>query len=354
MNKNKCNLLITSVNPGVGKTTFALALALKLISKGYKIGYFKPISDNYDDTDSADAKELLQMDEDLKIICPTTVTPFEYDMPDEQVELIKKTIMDAYDRIRPNYDFLIIEISRKASYLAYLNLSAKYLAKMLNAKVLILTEGRDFEDADRFIFGLNYFVSADVEVVGGIMTLVPQEMVEHFKTVVIPKLENVHKLTILGLVPSQGSIAAPTVEEICSKLNARVLAGKAYMDNLVENYQVGAMSPEIALKYLRRVTRKAVITGGDRHQLVIAALETDTSVIILTGSILPPAAVLSKAEEKKVPILLTASDTYSTVRALTDQPIYGKLYLKQTDKINAWNEIFETVDYKKIVELLEC
>lgn len=349
----KCNLLITSINPGVGKTTFTLALALKLKSKGYKIGYFKPISDNYDDTDSEDAKELLQMEEDVKTICPTTVTPYEYDMPDEQVEQVKNAIMSAYNRIRPNYDFLIIEVSRKAAYLAYLNLSAKYLAKMLDAKVLILTEGRDVEDADRFIFGLNYFNAADVEVIGGIMTLVPYEILEHFKTVVVPRLEKVHKLSILGLVPNQGPLAAPTVQEICSKLDAKVLAGRDYLDNLVENYQIGAMSPEIALKYMRRVTQKAVITGGDRPQMALAALETDTSVIILTGSILPPAAVLSKAEEKGVPILLTASDTYSTIRSLTDQPIYGKLYLKQTEKIKAWNEILETVNYKKILELLE-
>ena len=50
------NLFITSINPGVGKTTFTLALALRLQKDGLKIGYFKPITDKTVDTDARDAK----------------------------------------------------------------------------------------------------------------------------------------------------------------------------------------------------------------------------------------------------------------------------------------------------------
>ncbi|MHA2091993.1 MAG: DRTGG domain-containing protein, partial [Candidatus Kariarchaeaceae archaeon] len=156
-----------------------------------------------------------------------------------------------------------------------------------------------------------------------------------------------------GLVPDRLALVAPTVKELKEVLNAKILAGKQYLDKLVENYVVGAMEPESALKYFRRSINKAVITGGDRPQLAIAALETDTSALVLTGSIHPPARVLSKAEEVKVPVLLVTGDTYSTIKRLTETPLYGKIHTDQTEKIESWNEVLETVEYREILQALE-
>ncbi len=348
------NIFITSLNPGVGKTTFTLALALKLKDEGYNVGYFKPITDNINDTDAIDAKELLGMPENKEIINPVIVTAFEYDMPENHLESIKTKISDAYNQLIAKYDFLVIESCRKAAYLAYLKLSGKDLAEMFNAKVIIVTQGREIEDVDRIILGYDYFKASNIEVLGAIQTLVPDELLEHIRTIINPGLKKNHGICVLGLIPDRGTLAAPTVEEVASALGARVLAGSEYLNNLVENYVVGAMQPETALKYLRRSIRKAVITGGDRPQLAIAALETDTSAIILTGSILPPAQVLSKAEEKKVPILLVSGDTYSTIKTLTETPIYGKLHADQKEKLEAWNMILENVDYKKIIDKLKA
>lgn len=347
------SLLITSVNPGVGKTTFTFGLALKFKKKGINVGYFKPISDRSEDTDALDAKNLLGMEEDVSTICPSLITVYEYDMDEKQVEEIKEKIKKAYEVMKNKYDLVIIEMARKMGYLSYLNLSAKHIAKMLDAKVLVITEGRDVEDADRVLLAHDFFKSMDVPVIGSIFSLVPEEIKAHFRTMICPELIARFGADTFGLILAKEGIAAPTVAEIASSINARVLAGKDYMNNLVENYVVGAMEPEAALKYFRRSIRKAVVTGGDRPQLAIAAMETDTSVIILTGSIRPPASVLAKAEEKRIPILLVAGDTFSTIRALTDQPIYGKIHFDQADKIAVWDEVIEGVDYKRILKELE-
>ena len=346
------NLLITSVNPGVGKTTFTLALALKLRKEGINVGYFKPITDRTEDTDAAEAKILLKMKEDEKIINPCLVSSYEYDMTVEQRNEIMSKIKAAYMELKNNYDLLLIESCRRINYLSFLELSTKELALELDAKVLILTQGREVEDTDRILLGLNFFKSANIDVVGAIMSLVPDELFSHFKTIIVPTLEKKFGVEIFGLVPDRVNLAAPTVKEIASTINARILAGKDCLDKLVENYVVGAMQPEAALKYFRRSMNKAVITGGDRPQLALAAMETSTSALILTGGILPPARVLSAAEEKKIPVLLVTTDTYTTIRSVSETPIYGKLHIEQPEKLEAWSKILDEVDCEKIISKL--
>ncbi|MCU0861256.1 MAG: DRTGG domain-containing protein, partial [Methanomassiliicoccales archaeon] len=56
-------------------------------------------------------------------------------------------------------------------------------------------------------------------------------------------------------------------------------------------------------------SRKALITGGDRSDIQMAALTTDTSCLVLTGGLYPDKQVIAKAYERKVPILLTSMDT---------------------------------------------
>lgn len=347
------DLMIVSINPGVGKTTFTFALALHLRQMGRNVGYFKPISDRPDDTDAKDAKALLRMKEDLDIICPALVSSYEYDMTEKQRDEILKKIKAAHAKMRKNYEFLLIENCRRINYLSFLGLSSKDLAKEFKSDVLILTEGREVEDSDRILLGMNFFAASGIELVGAVMSLVPDQLLGHFQSVIVPTLENKFGVDVLGIISDRGNIAAPTVGELASALNAKILAAEDHLDNLVENYVIGAMMPEAALKYFRRSLNKAVITGGDRPQLALAAMETSTSALILTGGIIPPVSVLATAEDKGIPILLVNTDTYATIKIVTETPIYGKIHVEQADKIEAWAKILEQVDCEKIIEKLE-
>ncbi len=84
------------------------------------------------------------------------------------------------------------------------------------------------------------------------------------------------------------------------------------MDLLVDRFMVGSMAPENALKWFRRAKDKAVITSGDRSDICLAALETDTNLLILAGGMGPDIRTLSRARDLGVPIMMTAHDTYTT------------------------------------------
>ncbi|MDH5402894.1 MAG: AAA family ATPase [Candidatus Heimdallarchaeota archaeon] len=349
----KYNLFISSINPGVGKTTFALALALNLKQDGLNIGYFKPISDSVRDKDAENAKNLLGMDESLEIINPVQITPYEYDLtPEQRTEKIDE-IKVAFEILSKNYDMLIIEGCRRIHYLSFLKLSARDLFSIYKAKMLIISSGADVEDIDRIILGVEFLRNSQIECIGGILSMVPVDLIEKYQETILPRLEEILNIQITGIIPNKSTLVAPSVKDLLELLDGEVILGDAYLDNLVENYVVGAMEPDTALKYFRNSERKAVITGGDRPQIAVAALETDTSCLILTGSIYPSSSILAKAELKHVPVILVKGDTFSTIKKITSSTHYGRIHQGQTQKLMAWRQMIDQIDCKTLIDKLK-
>lgn len=109
-----------------------------------------------------------------------------------------------------------------------------------------------------------------------------------------------------------------SVGELAQHLGGEILNCPERSDELVENLMVGALSVDSGLDYFRRKTNKAVITRGDRPDIQMAALETSTKCLILTGAISPMPIVLHQATEKGVPIIVVKEDTISTLSQLEE------------------------------------
>jgi BioD-like phosphotransacetylase family protein len=129
------------------------------------------------------------------------------------------------------------------------------------------------------------------------------------------------------------------VRELAEGLQAEILCSSECSDELVEHMLVGAMSVESALSYFRRKPNKAVITGGDRADIQLAALETSTRCLILTGNIYPSPAVINRAEELCVPVLLTRLDTLGTIEIIEN--FFGKSRFQQPQKMERFTQILD-------------
>ncbi len=99
------------------------------------------------------------------------------------------------------------------------------------------------------------------------------------------------------------------------------------------------MNAEAALSRFRRQQNKAVITGGDRTDIQLAALETSTVVLILTGNLHPSPLILNQAENLGVPVLLVETNTMPTVERI--ERAYGKTRLGHTEKLDAFQKLVE-------------
>jgi BioD-like phosphotransacetylase family protein len=122
-------------------------------------------------------------------------------------------------------------------------------------------------------------------------------------------------IPVLGLLPKQDTLERLPVRFLVERLFARVLAGEQGIDREVAQVMLGAMSVSAVMNHpLFERRNKLIITSGDRSDMILAALQSDTSCLVLTNNQMPPANVLSKASEAKVPVLLVPWDTFTTVQ----------------------------------------
>ncbi|MHA2060200.1 MAG: DRTGG domain-containing protein [Candidatus Ranarchaeia archaeon] len=99
----------------------------------------------------------------------------------------------------------------------------------------------------------------------------------------------------------------------------------------VESFVVGAMSPASALDHFTDAGEKAVILTGDRAEVALAALETSTALLIMTGNVEPNPRILETARAKGVPVILTGMSTFNVVARMSE--LTGKIKPEQAQKI---------------------
>ncbi|MGD1854700.1 MAG: DRTGG domain-containing protein [Leptolyngbyaceae cyanobacterium] len=150
---------------------------------------------------------------------------------------------------------------------------------------------------------------------GVLINDVPSDQLQNVTTHVKTCLER-HDIPVLGILPSTPLMRSVSVGELVQQLKAEVLCCQERMDLMVESLSIGAMNVNSALKYFRLADNMAVITGGDRADIQLAALETSTQCLILTGHIAPSPDIVSRAQDLEVPILSVDLDTLTTVEII--------------------------------------
>ncbi|MDD2443248.1 MAG: DRTGG domain-containing protein [Desulfotomaculaceae bacterium] len=307
--------------PGSGKTVVALGLAQKMKQEGYQVGYFKPVAANdrkligRQDQDAMLMKEVLDLKAPLEKIAPVTANPF-YLSAQATMKDARRMIKEAYDEVSEGVDILLVDGALSIDILSSLSIDCISLAKEIGAMALLVLKVENDYSLDNAIFLNKHLLLEGIRVTGAVFSNVPRPLYAKTDGVYRPIMEKAG-YKILGTFPTRPEIAAPTVGEYHDILGGEILSSPDRLNLLVEDVVIGAMTISSALTYLRRAANKAVILGGDRADMALAALETSTSVLILTGGLYPDVKVIARAEEMGVPIILVHYDTYTTIERLS-------------------------------------
>ncbi len=342
---------------GSGKTAACLGLAQKFREADLKVSYFKPVGNfggsfGLEDEDTKLMKQVLGMRAPLDKMTLFSLT-FDYlerydkDRSGEYLD----SIADAYQEVADGADVVIIEGTTNPQAMLSLDLGVADIASRLKAKVVMVSTLKNDFRLDNLLLHNDYMRRRGVELMGTILNFVPPGIMDKTEEVYAPLLE-AKGFKILGVVPESLELTSPTVQEIHDILGGEILVGEDRMDPLVKSFLVGAMTPESAIKYFNEAREKAVITGGDRSEIAFAALETNTSVLILTGDLHPDHRVLDKAREKAVPTILVPYDTYTTVEKLHE--ISRKIKPEDERSLRLTKELVgDFIDWEEILERLK-
>jgi BioD-like phosphotransacetylase family protein len=148
---------------------------------------------------------------------------------------------------------------------------------------------------------------------------------------VVPALSSAG-LKVVGIVPQDRTLLGLSVGDLARSLGADVLCANDALDEPVEGVMISAMSDEGAEEYFRRLRRKAVIAGGDRPDIHMPALATDTTCIILTEGHDPDPTVLKTSEDQSVPLLKVQPSTMETLDHVSDTLVSTRF--RQTFKVS--------------------
>ncbi len=313
--------IVISGDTLTGKTMVAIALAARLKEKGKSVGYFKPAgTKSYEhststediDEDAAIMKELLGVEHSLSCVCPIVRTNSSYDelLSIGHDKLLKK-ITSCYSEISEGLDYVIVEGTKASWHLMHVDLSTPQIAKELNASVICLVNFPDITAIDDILLQIELFKQQGIEKVSIVLNMVPPMLKKTVTEQIGPFLEK-RGIGLVGIIYLNRELFSPTVREIQKALDGQMVTDTDKMDLLIDQFMVGSMAPENALKWFRRVRDKAVITSGDRTDICLTALETDTNLLILTGGMGPEIGTVARARELGVPLMMTAHDTYTT------------------------------------------
>lgn len=350
MNKNTPRVFIAATRQNDGKTTTSLGLIAALQRVYPRIGYIKPVGQRF--VEVAEHKideDTVLMDSVYKLNCPLVdMSPIAIE-PDftrryletaNNDELVKR-LQQAFDRVAWEKDFVLCEGSGHAGVGSVFDISNARAAKILGAKVVIVTRGGIGKPIDEVALNQALFDKEGVEIAGVIVNKVIPEKLEFISDFTRRGLAR-RGLRLLGVLPTQPILAQPNVGAVRDELKARLLNRPGRMNNLVDDVVVGAMAVQNALPFFRKGV--LLITPGDREDLILAAAtvmlnETGQTLsgIVLTGDLQPKDAVLKVINELPYPVLLAQQDSYQVASRVHD--LIVKTRPDDLDKINVIRDL---------------
>ena len=337
-------LLVASTEACSGKSATIVGIADRLQSKGIKIAYTQPVVTR-SDIDSLTTDPLtIASDERLMakalslaedhigaklLILDASSTKDRLTGADTQnyLQLLEASIQ------LPG-DLVVLEGAANLHEGSLFGLSTVQVAESLDAGVLLVNRYDPVSSIDLILSAQRQLGD---RLLGVVINDIPRDLVEPIQATLVPFLEAAG-IPVLAVVHRNGLLRSVTVKQLVQQLDAEILCRPDCLDLMVESLSIGAMNINAAIEYFRKGNNMAVVTGGDRADIQLAALETSTQCLILTGHLAPRPFIVKYAEDLGIPILSVDLDTLTTVEII--DRAFGQIRLQEPIKINCARELF--------------
>jgi BioD-like phosphotransacetylase family protein len=321
-------LLIGSCEAFGGKSAVVLGLLRQLLATAGDVHVGKPLATSVETPASPGQSGLI--DDDVRFIGSILGLPAERLLPSlHQLDAASDTrrllqgdageaAQSACQALRLQLQSLapgalvLLEAAGTLSEGLLYGLSLLQLAQGLQAPVLLVHAWSDARSVEPL---LEAKAQLGDLLTGVVLNAVAPEEVEGIRDQVCPALARLG-IPVYGVLPRSPLLRSVTVEELVARLDARVLCCQDRLDLLVETLSIGAMNVNAAMEFFRRRRNMAVVTGADRTDIQLAALEASTQCLILTGVGEPLPQLINRAEELEVPLLKVEHDTLTTVEVI--------------------------------------
>lgn len=287
-------LYVVSAEEGAGKTAICAGIAANLRNAGKKVGYLKP-----------------------QVV--------DKSLPDGDIGFMRKILgladlVNAPDIVKGR-DTVLVEATLGKNVDAAASRAAYGAAKEMKAATMVVEAYAEKPSAYT-----DLYKGFGEGLLGVVINKVPQSQVKRVKEEVAKQFVAAG-IKVLGVIPENRALLAITVGELAASIQGKILNNDDKVEELVENYMLGALVVDSGKDYFGRKSGKAAVIRQDRPDMQLAALETPTACIVLGGSREPPfQSVMSKAETKGVPVITTEAALPDIVASIENTLVNTRLH----------------------------
>jgi hypothetical protein len=315
-----------------------------------KFAYMKPFGDrllykkrlwDYDADLMEKLFSLREKPEDMSLGFVHAKLQYVYDERKAKAK-IKKMMQD----VSKKRDVLFIEGGCDLTFGSSVHLDPIALANYVGGCMLLIADGSDTQIMDELAFIKKYLDVENVNLLGVIVNKVKD--VDHFEREHLKEIEG-EGVEVFGVLPYKQELTYMPVSYLAEHLSAKLIAGEDGMSKTIKSVFVADMSATAAVQNPAfKKEDKLVITGGGRADTILAAVEHETSCVVVTDNVMPSANILSKASDADVPVLLVPQDAYRT--AVQVERIEPLLTRDDAEKISILEHMVKAhVDVKRIM-----
>ena len=307
------SIIITSPNTGYGKTAVTCAIAGIFNNPDREILISKIGSDGQNDL------SLNQMNE-LRANSDT---------------IANTRVVESKELLQNAKNHQIIKIIEAASTDPNANLK---LADQLDANILIVNA----ENSD-----LNDLANLYGSRLGGVIL---NKTPKYKRTIYERSLPSNAKL--LGNLPEERALVASNLATIVEYLNAQYVIGEEHDQRLIRDFLIGGLVLDWGPTYFNTRQDAAVVVRGDRPDVQIAALQSESiKALVLTRGIQPIEYVYYEARQRQIPIIVTKDNTADVANHLGAMPINDQF--DHPTKLNSMINLLNShIDLDPLTELL--
>jgi BioD-like phosphotransacetylase family protein len=364
MNASTPRVFIAATRQNDGKTTTSLGL-LSVMQKVYpRLGYIKPVGQRFVEiAENKIDEDTVLMDSVYRLNCPLVdMSPIAVEpdftrkyLQSSNRDVLVKKIERAFDRVAWEKDFVLCEGSGHAGVGSVFDLSNAQVAKVLEAKVVIVSRGGIGKPIDEVALNQALFEKEGVEIIGVILNKVIPDKLEYVIEFARRGLKR-KGLELLGVIPYQRTLSKPSMELLREELHAESMNSDQQLQNLVDDVVVGAMGVNNARRFFKQGV--LLITPGDREDIILAAAEelgpeagVHLAGIVLTGGLRPSGNVLKVIQRMRFPVLLAGDDSYEVASKVHDLTV--KTRPDDAEKISIIRDLIgQYVDVGKILKAI--
>ncbi|WP_028453872.1 phosphate acetyltransferase [Chitinilyticum litopenaei] len=344
-------LLITPTRQEVGLTSVSLGVVRALQRQGLRVGFVKPVAQDYTDNDRSQlfAKRICQIDSPAALTTKEVMTRVTADQNDELLEDIVSLCMQAgTDESGLRVDVLVVEgLHLDASHPFTARLNAD-IARSLHADMILVASSELSGSINEVKVAASELRQEGCTIAGVIFNKACAEFDEE-------KARSELDIPVWGVVRFKPELLAPRTLDVARHLDAEIInKGEISRRRMRETVVAGRSVAEV----IERLQPGAlIISSGDRDDIMLATALAASNGVQLAGLLLTHDSVADKrvfnltrkAFETGLPVLRVDTDSFHTALNVSRLPS-----AVPADDHERMNSVIDTIAEQLSVEALNA